>query len=65
MPSDPPRLLAGLPTVLQVTGLGRSTIYRLVAHGSFPRPVRVGLRAVAWRWSDLDLWSRSRSTDAR
>jgi prophage regulatory protein len=63
--TEPPRLLARLPTVLRVTGLGRSTIYRLVAHGSFPRPVRVGLRAVAWRWSDLDQWSRSRSTDAR
>jgi len=51
--------------VLQATGLGRSTIYRLVAHGSFPRPVRVGLRAVAWRWSDLEHWSRSRSTGSR
>jgi prophage regulatory protein len=61
--TEPPRLLARLPTVLQVTGLGRSTIYRLVTHGSFPRPVRVGLRAVAWRWSDLDPWSRSRPTD--
>jgi prophage regulatory protein len=63
--TEPPRLLARLPTVLQVTGLGRSTIYRLVAHGSFPRPVRVGLRAVAWRWSDLDQWSQTRPTDSR
>jgi prophage regulatory protein len=63
--TEPPRLLARLPTVLLMTGLGRSTIYRLVAHGAFPRPVRVGLRAVAWRWSDLEQWSRSRPTDAR
>ena len=60
--SDPPRLLARLPVVLKVTGLGRSTIYRLVADGSFPAPVRLGPRAVAWRWSDLDQWSRSRTS---
>jgi len=57
---DPPRVLARLPVVLKVTGLGRSTIYRWIADGSFPPPVRLGPRAVAWRWSDLDQWTRSR-----
>jgi prophage regulatory protein len=45
---------------LQATGLGRSTIYRLIANGAFPAPVRLGPRAVAWRWSDLDQWTQSR-----
>ena len=58
--SAPPRLFARLPTVLAATGLGRSTIYRLIADGSFPAPVRLGPRAVAWRWSDLDQWTHSR-----
>ena len=58
--SDAPRVLARLPTVLKVTGLGRSTIYRWIADGSFPAPVRLGPRAVAWRWSDLDRWTSSR-----
>jgi prophage regulatory protein len=58
--SAPPRLFARLPTVLAATGLGRSTIYRLVADGSFPAPVRLGPRAVGWRWSDLDQWTNSR-----
>jgi prophage regulatory protein len=57
---DPPRLLARLPLVLKVTGLGRSTIYRWIADGTFPPPVRLGPRAVAWRWSDLDRWTQSR-----
>ena len=61
--ADPPRLLARLPIVLKVTGLGRSTIYRLVASGTFPRPVHLGPRAVAWRWSDLEHWSATRATD--
>jgi prophage regulatory protein len=66
LPSVPtgeaPRVLARLPTVLKITGLGRSTIYRWIAEGSFPAPVRLGRRAVAWRWSDLDRWTQSRHT---
>jgi prophage regulatory protein len=58
--AEPPRLFARLPTVIQTTGLARSTIYRLVASGAFPAPVQLGPRAVAWRWSDLDRWSESR-----
>jgi prophage regulatory protein len=59
---DAPRVLARLPTVLKITGLGRSTIYRWIAEGSFPAPVRLGRRAVAWRWSDLARWTQSRDT---
>ena len=59
---DPARVLARLPVVLKMTGLGRSMIYRWIADGSFPPPVRLGPRAVAWRWSDLDRWTRSRAT---
>jgi prophage regulatory protein len=61
--TEPARLFARLPTVIQATGLGRSTIYRLVASGAFPAPVHLGPRAVAWRWSDLDQWSQSRRAD--
>jgi prophage regulatory protein len=60
---EPDRLFARLPAVIQVTGLGRSTIYRLVANGAFPRPVHLGPRAIAWRWSDLEQWSATRTAD--
>ena len=56
-----PRMFVRLPTVLATTGLGRSTIYRLVAEGSFPSPVKLGRRAVAWRWADIERWGCSRS----
>ncbi|MES3012328.1 MAG: AlpA family transcriptional regulator [Pseudomonadota bacterium] len=61
---EPLLLFARLPTVVQATGLGRSTIYRLIANGTFPAPVHLGPRAVAWRWSDLDRWSESRGSAA-
>lgn len=45
---------------MHVTGLGRSTIYRLMADRQFPIPVRLSKRAVAWRRSDLERWSEGR-----
>ena len=64
--SEPTNLLAPqflrLPSVIRITGLGRSTIYRLIAAKKFPSQVRVGDRAVAWRQADLDRWSKERPT---
>ena len=45
--------------VLEVVGIGRSTLYKMVADGRFPRPVRVGLRASRWRQSDIQQWMDS------
>lgn len=50
-----------LRVVIRITGLSRSTLYRLIADESFPRPVRLGPRAVAWRRSDIDAWGEARS----
>ena len=35
-----------LPAVLKATGLGRSTVYRMVAEHTFPAPVKLAKRAV-------------------
>ena len=50
-----------MPAVVRLTGLCRSTIYRLIADDMFPEPVKVGIRAVAWRQTDLDRWSNDRA----
>jgi prophage regulatory protein len=49
-----------MPDVEQTTGYKRSRIYDLVALGSFPKPVKLGARAVAWRSDELDAWVASR-----
>ena len=41
-------------------GLGRSTIYRWMAEGKFPKPVQLGGYAVAWAEDDIQLWISSR-----
>jgi prophage regulatory protein len=53
-------LLLRLPSVMRMTGLGRSTIYKLMAEAKFPTPVRLSGRVVAWRLADLEEWSHSR-----
>jgi prophage regulatory protein len=62
LPSTDPaaQVLLRMPSVIQITGLGRSTIYRLVAQQKFPNPVRLSVRAVAWRRSEIDAWSDTR-----
>ena len=49
--------------VLEATGIPcKSTVYAMMARGEFPRPVRIGARAVAWRASAIDEWIASRPT---
>ncbi|MBC7705916.1 MAG: AlpA family phage regulatory protein [Rhodoferax sp.] len=50
--------------VIRMTGLGRTTIYRMMAADKFPCPVRLAKRAVGWRRSDLEQWSQARPTVA-
>ena len=46
--------------VEELSGIRRSTIYRKMKDGDFPRPVRVGPSAVRWRESDIVAWVESR-----
>ena len=58
--SDIKRVLR-LKEVRHKTGLGRSTIYRWMDEGRFPRPARLGARSVAWIEHEIDDWLMSRS----
>jgi prophage regulatory protein len=48
-----------LPSVLELTGLSRSSIYQQIAQGTFPKQVSLGARAVGWRESDIQNWLES------
>tara|TARA_R110002074_G_scaffold55104_1_gene137031 strand:- start:209 stop:394 length:186 start_codon:yes stop_codon:yes gene_type:complete len=48
------------PVVEQLTGLSRSTLYAMMAEGNFPKPVKLGKRAVGWRERDVSAWLQSR-----
>lgn len=44
------------PDVERITGLSRSSIYDFMARDRFPRPVKLGKRAVGWRACDVHDW---------
>ena len=46
--------------VEEITGISRSSIYRLMKSGEFPPRVKVGRNAVRWRESDITAWVESR-----
>lgn len=45
----------------QFLGISLSTRKRLESSGQFPPAIRVGLRAKAWRLSDLERWLETRA----
>ena len=50
------------PAVEERVGLSRSSIYAMIAEGTFPRPVRLGRRAVGWTESAVQSWLDGRTT---
>jgi prophage regulatory protein len=66
----PQKRFIRLPEVLTRTGYGRTTIYRKMEDGSFPRSVKLGgppidpnvfdSRAIAWIEDEVEQWIESR-----
>lgn len=53
-------LLRELTVRKAVGGIGRTTLWRWVREGHFPKPVRLGANCVAWRADDVNQWINSR-----
>ena len=51
-----PDRIVRIRTVLDRTGLSRSTLYRTIADGSFPPKVKLGEHSSGWRESAIDRW---------
>lgn len=45
-----------LPDVKKITGLSRSSIYAMIAKDAFPKPIKLGERAIGWIASEITLW---------
>lgn len=48
--------LIKLKDVMHTTGLARSTVYKYIADGNFPKPISLGERNVAWLESEIQDW---------
>lgn len=51
--------------VVAMVGLCSSTIYRRIAEGTFPAPLQLGARGVAWREADLLRWQQALRSGVR
>ena len=59
MTTDTTDRILRLKAVLQRTGLCRSTMYRKMESGTFPRNVQISTRCVGWRESAIEAWLRN------
>lgn len=65
MQDDANRLPARLDRILRLravldhTGLSRSTLYRKIQEGTFPRQIALGARSAGWRESAVSAWMES------
>ncbi|SFJ91479.1 transcriptional regulator, AlpA family [Sphingomonas sp. NFR04] len=60
-PQHPDRILR-IKAVMALTGLTRSTLYRKMDAGTFPKNTRISARCVGWRESAVSEWLDSLKT---
>lgn len=60
-----PKQFLRLPAVLDRVGLKRATIYKRIKAGTFPEPVQLGPRAVAWDEEKIAEWQASLKTGVK
>lgn len=48
--------LIRIKEVMNRTGLARSTVYKYISENNFPKPIKLGSRAVAWVESEIEGW---------
>ena len=59
MQTETPDRILRIKTVLERTGLSRSTMYRKMQAGTFPKNVQISTRCAGWRESDIAAWLRN------
>lgn len=59
MTANTPDRIIRIKVVLERTGLTRSTLYRKIQHGNFPKQVQIAARCTGWRESAVAEWMRN------
>ena len=50
-----------LNRITEITGLSRSWIYLAIKNGEFPKPIKLGRRAIGWSAIDIQEWIKAKS----
>jgi len=48
--------VVNLQEILTMLGISKSTLYRSIASGNFPKPFKLGERLNAWRVETIEAW---------
>ena len=51
-----PNSILRLRTVLDRTGLSRTTMYRKIGEGTFPQQLRISVHGAGWSEAEVDRW---------
>jgi prophage regulatory protein len=54
------RKILRLPQVQEATGESRSTIYKRISEGEFPKPVKLGAKSVGWVEDEIAAYNEAR-----
>ena len=57
---DFPERILRIQEVIEMTGLSRTTIWRMERKGEFPARVQLGVSSVGWRFSEVNEWMYSK-----
>lgn len=57
--------LIRMPEVLSKTGFKKSWVYLLISSNSFPKPIKIGARAIAFVEAEIDEWVEERINEYR
>lgn len=56
--------LARIGKVMEMTTLSRASVYRLIANGTFPKPIPLTTQVVAWDIGAVQAWIDARYAEA-
>ena len=58
--------LFGLPSIMEMTGISRSSVYRLVQENKFPKPVHVAVpKMTVWASDVIEKWVQTQLSEGR
>jgi prophage regulatory protein len=60
---NPVKRVMNLNDVLMTLGISKSTLYRLIGAGNFPKPFKLGERLNAWRVETIEAWLNAQSAN--
>jgi prophage regulatory protein len=63
MATNTNKKVMNLNDVLATLGISKSTLYRLIGAGQFPKPFKLGERLNAWRVETIEAWLNAQSAN--